>query len=261
MPSVASYQQEQKPQASKKQYANKDNPVMEDGDRYTGLFKKFSKPYQKEDIYHPGALVWKIGLFFEFSEGPYAGQEYKEFMKLSSFDGKSSKNGKQYAASGFFMRAQSLTGCKNSEECDRLDLEAIFNVPCILSFAKNKHGDVRLSSVKRIPQANREPVIPSQTPVAASGSPQTDEYPEFDQEDPQPLPEAPTVKECLAAFFATGRTKNEFGAFFAANGFGAWNRPNAEKVEASPEQRFRLLDCINRLGNLPGEDVNEMVPF
>ncbi len=252
---TADYQQPRKPQ-NNKNYERKENPPVTDGDRFSALFLKFSKPFEQTN--KTGQMEWRIMALYQFTEGLYSGQEYKEFLKLSDFDGKS-QSGQAVSASTFFLRAKALTGCQTTAQCRVLDLESIFNIPVVLSFAINSWGNVKISSVRKVDQPTRAPFArfssrPGEIihvedhrewPPNGLGSPPSDEMPEF-EELPAPNPQAPTVEECIHVFLGV-RPKLEWGAFLVTNSFGPWTPENKAKIDSNPDLRTRLMTEIRKI--------------
>jgi hypothetical protein len=233
MPIYASdFEKPKQPEQPRKQATSDNNPELQDGETYFGIFVGFSKPYEKEDKYN-GGMQWRICLVYELD----GVGRYKEFLKLSTFDGHST-GPKAYPQAPFFQRLVSLAGVKNETEAKRVDLDAIKNLRIRITAGKNLHGYIHISSLKVV-----QPSVQARPPAPSGGLQHvanTKAYAEAvgayqAQQTYTAIPgtfEVPvTLDEVRAAFLGTGRSEVAFDAFLIVYG-GVGNNVAPEACRA-----------------------------
>ena len=137
---------------------------------YDMTLRYFDKPFASEFQNKNGETLWQLIAYYDFDKGG----QYREYLTASTFDGKSTR-GKEYNASKLFLRLKALTGCRNQEEADALDLDDIKDIPVRGIFGENQRGRVCLQSIKR---RDGSPVkTPKPQPVDFDQLPDDDDVP------------------------------------------------------------------------------------
>lgn len=118
------------------------NPPVEEGS-YDMTFLGFGKPYegQFEDP-NTGAKKWQLKAYYQFDQNK---AEFFEYLGATTFDGVSKRGDAK--PSKLFQRLRVLAGVKNQEEADRLEFDALKDIPIVGTFIDDG-VKVRLMSIK-----------------------------------------------------------------------------------------------------------------
>jgi hypothetical protein len=204
------------------------NPILQDGETYFGTFVGFSAPFQTND-FKTGEPIWKVVLIYDLDNVG----KYKEFVRISTYDGAAGKDGRRFKCARLFLRLQSLCGVKNSSQAKRVDLDTIKNLRVKVTAAQDEYGNVVLASVKVI-----QPSVVQQPPQPVGGPTKVSDVVAHTAIPGVKVPE-PTLDDVKKAFLASGRSQAMFDMFLVVNGGASQN--------VRPEAAQRLLRAVYAL--------------